>query len=451
MEEKETKQRVLAADVPKYIDQVVSLSGWVHAIRDLGGLTFLIIRDRSGMIQCVFERGKVVMSSESNRPDSLDEEDNLINLESAVSVTGTVRAEERAPQSVEVYLNSIRVINRALDAPPFEINKTNLRAGLDVQLQNRVMSLRHATYHAIFRVSAEIVRVFREFLRSQGFIEIFSPKIVAAGAEGGSQLFPVDYFGKRAYLAQSPQFYKQMGVAAGFERVFETGHAYRAEEHNTSRHLNEYVSLDLEMGFIRDENDIMDLEEEFLKALVREFNDNCKRDFELLGSSIPVVSKIPRIPLADAIRIIEKEYGYKQGASSDLDPEGERLICQYSEKHFGSEFIFITHFPRSVRPMYAMPDDKNPSLTKSFDLLFRGLEVTTGGQRIHDYAMLVNSMKERGLDPDNFSDYLKIFRYGMPPHGGLAIGLERLTARLLGLSNVREASLFPRDRDRVTP
>ncbi|HHY48085.1 MAG TPA: aspartate--tRNA(Asn) ligase [Firmicutes bacterium] len=437
------EQRILARDVVNHTGQTVRVSGWVHSIRDLGGLKFLIIRDRSGMVQCVLEGRQA--DHEGSR-DGMD-----ISVESVVSITGLARAEERAPQGVEVLCDRVEVLSRALEPPPFEINRPSLNAGLDVQLQHRVMSLRHPMSQAIFKVSAEIVRVFREFLTSQGFTEIFSPKIVASGTEGGSALFPVDYFGRRAYLAQSPQFYKQMGVAAGFERVFEVGHAYRAEEHNTSRHLNEYVSLDLEMGFIQDEGDVMDLEEEYIRVLVGELRRTSAKHFEMLGAHIPEVTSIPRIRLAEAVKIIRDEYGHRLGDSGDLDPEGERLICQYAREKLGSEFVFITHFPRSARPMYAMPDKENPSLTRSFDLLFRGLEVTTGGQRIHDYNMLVESMRSRGLDPNRFSDYLETFKYGMPPHGGLAIGLERLTGRFLGLSNVREASAFPRDRDRLTP
>ncbi|HHV63306.1 MAG TPA: aspartate--tRNA(Asn) ligase [Firmicutes bacterium] len=435
-------ERVLARDAGNYIGEDIVLEGWVHNVRSLGGLSFLLLRDRTGVIQCVGDAAG--HAAEIDR----------LPTESVVRVYGRVRADSRAPGGVEVEVAGTEVINASIENVPFEINKNGINAGLDVQLDNRVISLRHATAQAIFRVEAEIVRIFREYLRSQGFIEVFTPKIVASGTEGGSALFPVDYFGRRAFLAQSPQFYKQMAVGAGFERVFEVGHAYRAEEHNTSRHLNEYVSLDLEMGFIKDEGDVMDVEEGFIRSLLSELERTRKADFDTCGAKIPVLppeARIPRLRFSEVVAILKDEYGLDLSRRTDLDPEGERLICSYCAEKLGSEFVFVTHFPRSARPMYTMPDENDPKLSRSFDLLFRGLEVTTGGQRIHKYDMLVESIKARGLNPATFEHYLKAFTHGMPPHGGLAIGLERITARLLGLGNVREASLFPRDRDRLTP
>jgi nondiscriminating aspartyl-tRNA synthetase len=333
---------------------------------------------------------------------------------------------------------------------PFEINKKTTDVRLDTLLNHRVLSLRHPQLHATFRIQSALAGAFRDFLYQRDFTQIFTPKIVSSGTEGGSNLFPVDYFGRQAYLAQSPQFYKQMMVGAGYERVFEIAPVYRAEEHNTSRHLNEYVSLDVEMGFIRSDDDLMDLEQELLWYVLEKVAAECEAELALLGVDVRVPSEIPRIPVEEAQHILQRKYG-KTSPKGDLDPEGERLICRYAAENGKPAFVFITRYPREVRPMYAMPAPDNEELTSSFDLIFNGLEITTGGQRIHDYEMLLASMLGRGLNPDHFAGYLDVFRYGMPQHGGFAIGLERLTSRLLGLSNVREASAFPRDRTRLAP
>ena len=272
---------------------------------------------------------------------------------------------------------------------------------------------------------------------------------MSEGAEGGTELFKIKYFEKTAYLAQSPQFYKQMMVGAGFERVFEVAHVYRAEEHNTSRHLNEYVSMDLEFGFIENEYDIMDLEEELIKYILNSVEGKGIKYLELLKAKLPKIHEdIPKIELKEAIKIIENKYN-KKGLEGDLDPEAEKLICKYAREELGCDFIFITNYPRKKRPMYTMPLGEEG--TRSFDLLFRGVEITSGGQRIHNYNMLISSMKEKGLNPNDYEGYIEIFKYGMPKHGGLGIGLERLTVQLLNLSNIREASLIPRDRTRITP
>jgi len=302
----------------------------------------------------------------------------------------------------------------------------------------------------IFKLQAEIIDHFRTYMRNEGFTEITTPKIIATATEGGTQLFTVDYFDKLAYLAQSPQFYKQMLVGSGYERVFEIGHVYRAEEHNTSRHLNEYVSLDLEIGFIDDENDIMDVEEGFIQSLFKGLNSNFSNILNDYNQKLIIPEKIPRIGVKEACSILEKEYN-KAYRVYDLDPQGEKLICDWVYKNYKTDLIFLTEYPKSKRPMYTMPIEENSDFTRSFDLLFRGLEITTGGQRIHDYNMLREAFRKKELNPDDFGYYIDTFAYGMPPHGGLAIGLERLTAQILGLSNVREASIFPRDRTRLTP
>ncbi|MCC2684040.1 MAG: aspS [Paenibacillaceae bacterium] len=435
METHSTQQiRVLISHVSNHTGHSVTVHGWVHSIRRLGRLAFGSLRDRSGIIQCVLEKELAETS---------------LSLESVISITGTAAHAPKAPGGVEIHAASLRCVSAA--APlPFELNKKTTGVRLDTLLNHRVLSLRHPQLHATFRIQSALAGAFRDFLYQRDFTQIFTPKIVSSGTEGGSNLFPVDYFGRQAYLAQSPQFYKQMMVGAGYERVFEIAPVYRAEEHNTSRHLNEYVSLDVEMGFIRSEEELMDLEQEMLRYMLEKVATECEAELALLSVDVRLPSEIPRIPVEDAQKILQQKYG-KTSPKGDLDPEGERLICRYAAENGKPAFVFITRYPREVRPMYAMPAPENDELTSSFDLIFNGLEITTGGQRIHDYEMLLASMLGRGLNPDHFAGYLDVFRYGMPPHGGFAIGLERLTSRLLGLSNVREASAFPRDRTRLAP
>lgn len=428
-------ERIAISTIGDRVGEEVLLRGWVHQLRILGDLAFLLLRDRTGIVQ-------VVLEGELARLD--------LPLESSVSLTGTVTTDQRAPGGVEVRAKTLEILARAREPVPFELNKKALKAGLEVLLNHRTISLRHPRNRAIFKVQDEILYAFRQYLRFMDFTEIHTPKIVSTGIEGGTELFPVQYFEKRAYLAQSPQFYKQMMVGAGLERVYEVGPVFRAEEHNTSRHLNEYVSLDLEIGFIRDEEELMDLEESLLRFVFMHVADACQAELKLFGVQAPDPYRIPRLPLAEAQAILRQEYK-KASPPGNLDPEGERLLGEYVRKEYRSDFVFITHYPVKKRPFYAMPREDNPELTRSFDLLYNGLEVTTGGQRIHDYEQLVANMKRFGLDPANFQHYLEVFKFGMPPHGGFAIGLERLTARLLGLENVREASLFPRDRNRITP
>lgn len=424
-------RRVLTRELTRHAGTEVLLQGWVHNIRKIGSLAFLVLRDRAGLAQVVVEGGLLAA---------------LPELESVLSVTGSVRADARAPGGAELRATGLSVLARAHRLPPFELNRPELSAGPEVVLEHRVLSLRHPKLHAVFTVQSELVRGFREYLRGEGFTEVHTPKIVATGTEGGSELFPVQYFEQPAYLAQSPQFYKQMLVGAGYERVYEVAPVYRAEQHNTSRHLNEYVSLDLEMGFITGEEEIMALEERLLAQMFAGVAATCEAELALHGVTVPEVREIPRIPLTEAQAILERRFG-KRLPPGDLDPESERLLCQYVP----AGMVFITRWPRSVRPMYAQPCAEAPALTASFDLLLNGLEVTTGGQRIHDPELLTESIRGRGLDPASFASYLEVFWHGMPPHGGFAIGAERLTARLLGLGNVREACAFPRDRTRLTP
>jgi nondiscriminating aspartyl-tRNA synthetase len=427
--------RVLASQLAAHVGQSVTLKGWVHKLRQLGNIAFLLLRDRSGLAQCVLQ-GELAL--------------HVIETESVVVIRGKAIAEPKAAGGVEVSVTSVAVISPATISLAFEINKSSVAAGLETVLDHRVLSLRNPKIHAVFTVQAALANGFREYLTGQDFTQIFTPKIVATGTEGGSNLFSVSYFDQRAFLAQSPQFYKQMMVGAGYERVFEIAPVYRAEEHNTSRHLNEYTSLDVEMGFIESEEDLMDLQTDMLNHMFRKVATECEAHLAAHGVTSPSITEIPRITMAEAQTILARKYG-KVSPKGDLDPEGERLICQYVSEGGRLALVFLTRYPREIRPMYAMPAPEDSNLTASFDLLFNGLEVTTGGQRIHQPTMLEESIKARGLSPENFDSYLEVFRLGMPPHGGFAIGLERLTARLLGLANVREATTFPRDRTRLTP
>ncbi|MGG7144848.1 aspartate--tRNA(Asn) ligase [Clostridium nigeriense] len=427
-------ERIIVRNINEYINKKIKLEGWIYRIRKLKEITFLVIRDRSGLVQCVIDNKNINL--------------NNIKLESVVSVIGEVKESKNSLNSFEILAENIEVISEAFELP-IEINKKEYNVNLETTLNNRLLSLRHEKINSIFKIQNIIVQSFREFLIKKDFTEIFTPKIVAEGAEGGTELFKVEYFEKQAYLAQSPQFYKQMMVGAGFERVFEVAHVYRAEEHNTSRHLNEYVSMDLEFGFINDEYDIINLEEDLIKYILNSIEEKGIKYLEVLNATLPKINgNIPRIELNEAIRIIEERYN-KKGLEGDLDPEGEKLICKYAKEELGCDFIFITNYPREKRPMYAMPLGEEG--TRSFDLLFRGVEITTGGERINDYNMLINNIKAKGLESKNYESYTEVFKYGMPKHGGLAIGLERITAQLLGLNNVREASLIPRDRTRITP
>ena len=432
------KDRILIRDLQSRIGGTVTVGGWVHGIRKQGGVVFVLLRDRTGIVQIICKPGYV-------------KKNNLRN-ETVIYVTGEVIEDSRAEGGLEIRMKSTEVLSSPSKPLPIIVNDKAEYQNIELEtmLNNRVLSLRNPKRNAIFRLQAEIIDGFRTYLREEGFTEVTTPKIIATGTEGGTQLFSVDYFDTLTYLAQSPQFYKQMLVGSGYERVFEIGHVYRAEEHNTSRHLNEYVSLDYEMGFINNEHDVMDVEEGFIRYLFERLNATQKQVLDLYGMVLPVPEKIPRMSVREACEIIEDRFG-KKTWGYDLDPEGEKLICDWAADEHGTDLLFLTEYPRAKRPVYTMPLESDPEYTRSFDLLFRGLEITTGGQRIHNYDQLVASFEERGLDHTQFDYYLDAFAYGMPPHGGLAIGLERITAQVLGLQNVREASIFPRDRSRISP
>ena len=422
----------------EYEGKEIRMNGAVHTIRHMGEVAFVILRKSRGLVQCVYEAGIT------------DFDIRELKEESAVEVMGVVKAEERAPQGFEIRLKEIRVLSRPAEPLPLAVSKWKLNTSLETKLSLRPISLRNVRERAKFKIQEGIVRGFRDYLLSRDFTEIRTPKIVARGAEGGSNVFKLEYFNKKAELGQSPQFYKQTMVGV-YDRVFEAAPVFRAEKHNTTRHLNEYTSLDFEMGYIDSFRDVMDMETGMLQYVMKLLEQDYKKELDMLGVTLPEVGRIPAVRFDQAKELVSRKYDRKIRNPYDLEPEEELLIGRYFQEEYGSDFVFVTHYPSKKRPFYAMDDPADPRFTLSFDLLFRGLEVTTGGQRIHDYREITDKMEKRGMDPEDIASYLMIFKYGMPPHGGLGIGLERLTMRLLDEQNVREASLFPRDVTRLEP
>ena len=419
--------------------EAVKVNGAVHTIRDMGTVAFVILRKREGLLQCVYEEGSATFDLKE------------IKEASTLEVEGVLEQNEKAPNGIEIRMKKVKILSQPEDEMmPLAISKWKLNTSLEANLNNRSIALRNIRERAKFKIQEGVVRGFRDFLYEQGFTEIHTPKIGAKGAEGGANMFRMDYFHRPAVLAQSPQFYKQMMVGV-FDRVFETAPVFRAEKHNTKRHLNEYTSLDFEMGYIDGFEDIMAMETGFLQYTMALLEKEYKKELDMLGVTLPDVSKIPAVRFDKAKELVSEKYNRRIRNPYDLEPEEELLIGRYFKEEYGSDFVFVTHYPSKKRPFYAMDDPADPKYTLSFDLLFKGLEVTTGGQRIHDYGEILKKMEKRGMDPEDIASYLMIFKYGMPPHGGLGIGLERLTMRLLDEQNVRETALFPRDVTRLEP
>ena len=431
-------QVVEAEQLQRYIGSKVQLHGMVYKIRKMSDFAFVLIRTKQAVVQCVYS------SEFSEFPLELLQE------ESAVRITANVVAEERSKVGYELQLLAVEVLSRPEELSPIVINNKRVDTSLENLLNYRPITLRNEKERAIFKIQEGICRAIREFMHRERFTEIHSPKIVSEGAEGGANIFKLDYFGKQAYLAQSPQFYKQMMVGV-FERVFEIAPVFRAEKHDTARHLNEYTGVDFEMGFIESFEEIMQMETAMLKYIMAFLQEQYGQELSLLKVQLPEIKEIPAIKFSEAKEMVAKAYHREFKESHDFEPEEEKLLCELVKKQTGSEFVFVTHYPSAKRPFYAMDSKENPEETLSFDLLFRGLEITTGGQRIHNYREQVAKMEARGMNPAAFESYLMMHKAGMPPHGGLGIGLERLTAKLLNQENVRLSSLFPRDINRVTP
>ena len=416
----------------------VRVRGAVHTIRDMGELSFVVLRKRDGLLQCIFEEGTTNYAVKDLRE------------EMAVEISGVLEEDARAPHGIEIRAREVKVFGRPYEAPPLPIGKWKLNTSLEAKLNYRSTALRNVRERAKFRIQEGIVRGFRDFLYSQHFTEIHTPKIGSKGAEGGSNVFKLDYFHRPAVLAQSPQFYKQMMVGV-FERVFETAPVFRAEKHNTKRHLNEYTSLDFEMGYISGFEDIMKMETGFLQYTMKLLSEEYAEELRILGVTLPKTEQIPMVRFDRAKELVAEKYNRKIRNPYDLEPEEESLIGQYFKEEYDADFVFVTHYPSKKRPFYAMDDPADPTFTLSFDLLFHGLEITTGGQRIHDYEKLREKIAARGMTEEGMEQYLDTFKYGLPPHGGLGIGLERLTMKLCGEENVRETTLFPRDLSRLEP
>jgi len=437
-------ERTCIKDLAEQVEKEVTINAIVDVARQQGKMAFFDFRDFTGKVQgVVFGKPEVLEIAKE------------LGQEYAVAITGIVnkRPEKMVNADVqngdiELEITAIEILNSS-EALPFDMDA---EFTIDTLLDNRPLTLRRKEDQAVFKVQAEIVRAYGEFLRNEGFTEFQSPKLVGGDAEGGAEVFKVPYFkDKTAYLSSSPQLYKQIMVGV-YERVFSFATAFRAEKSATSRHLSEYTSLDMEMGFITDHTDVMRVETALMKHLVQHLTEHATDALATLKMELPAIpdgDMFPNMKLKEAQELILKETGEDKTSEPDLEPEDERWLCEYAKENLGSDFIFITHYPVSKRPFYTYEDEEDPGFTKSFDLLFRGVEITTGGQRVHDLETLKEKIKSKGLDPESFSFYLQAFKYGIPPHGGWGMGLERLTAKFCGVANVKEATLFPRDINRI--
>ncbi len=430
---KEIKQNhIRIYELAKYIGETVRVCGTVHKIRTMSGFAFVILRTETALLQCVYDEKTADFS--------------IAELKENMSfcVTGLVVADARSKVGFELQMREIEILSVPYEEPPIVISGKEVSTSLSSLLDYRPLTLRNEKERAVFVVQAALAQGIRTFLEQNRFVEIHTPKIVSGSAEGGANVFALDYFGTPAFLAQSPQFYKQTMVGV-LERVYEIAPVFRAEKHDTSRHINEYTSIDLEMGFVEDFSELMQLETAMLSFAFAFVAEHCARELALLGAKVPQIDKIPAITFAEAKAMLGAPDG------DDFEPTEEKRLCELIYKQTGSELVFVTHYKTSKRPFYTAENAENPSVTDSFDLLFRGMEVTTGGKRIHDYGTQVQKMRRLGMDVDAFASYLMAHKYGLPPHGGMGIGLERLTAKLLGFDNVRRATLFPRDVNRLTP
>lgn len=426
--------RSLISSLSSAVGSVVTIQGRVFTTRVLGDkISFLLVHDRSGNIQVVFDRVLDVKAGD------------------AVEITGSIVAEPRSKSGIEMHGQDLRVLSTSVEEYPIDLTKPELNLQLATLLDHRTLSLRHPKTVAIFKLYDLLLESYEQVMRREGFTEVKTPKLLQAASEGGANFFKVSYFDTHAFLAQSPQLYKQILVGV-FERVFEIGPVFRAEPHFTTRHVNEYISLDAEMGFITDYRDVMHQLNVVLKGIFGYLGEHGAQYLAQYDATVPIVpDEIPAIKLSDMRTIVKAEYGYDIPADTDIDPEGERLAGRYAKETFNSDFIFLTHYPWSHRPFYTMPNPDIAEETFGFDLIYRGVELVTGSQRIHTYAQLIENMEKKGVKPAGLEFYLDTFKYAMPPHGGWAIGSERLIQHLLGLGSIKEAVLFPRDVKRLSP
>ena len=414
------------------------VAGWVHEVRDLGGLAFFLIRDRTGILQVTVPKKKVSEAVLSGMKE--------VSRESLVRVSGIVKAIDKAPGGRELIPDCFEILSRSGSPLPLDVSE-KVPAELDTRLDSRFLDARRPRVTAVFQIRSRVMRTVNEFLFSRGFINITSPKIVAAATEGGTELFPIAYFEKEAFLNQSPQLYKQMMMAAGFEKVFEVGPIFRAEEHNTTKHLNEATSIDIEVSFT-DHHGVMSLLEELVVHTYRDVGEHCQGALEALGiDSLPTPkTPFPRLSYGEAIELAAGKTGESIQYGDDIGTAAEKAIGEHMGEHY-----FIVDWPTAIKPYYAMPYEQDPEISKAFDLMHPRMELSSGAQRVHDHDLLVQQIQSKGLNPENFEFYLEPFRYGMPPHAGWGLGAERLVMTMLSLGNIREAILFPRDRHRLTP
>jgi nondiscriminating aspartyl-tRNA synthetase len=433
-------QRILSRQLPAYVGETVRLAGWVHRRRLLKAVAFLILRDATGLAQVVVSDPEV-----RAQLDSLPEE-------TTVAVTGTVTAQPAAPCGVEVTSPTITALTDPAEPAAFDVYRPDLRASLPTILDHASVALRHPKLAATHRIAAAAVAGFRAALDDMGFVEIHTPKIVAAATESGANVFRLDYFGRPAYLAQSPQLYKQIMVGV-FERVYEVGPVFRAEPSDTARHLASYTSLDAEMGFIDDHRDVVAACHATVVGMVEAVRATAGPSVELLGATLPAVPTQPIVVhFADVLEMVSRATGEDATGEPDLAPAHERWIGDWARREHGSDFVFVEGYPTAHRAFYTHPDPDRPGYSRAIDLIFRGLELVSGGQRLHRYRDYVQVLTDRGeTDLSAYSGYLDAMRHGMPPHGGFACGLERFMARLLDVPNVRQVTLFPRDLHRLTP
>lgn len=432
-------ERVTVDKLAEHVGQRIRVSGWLHRQRRLSHVTFLIVRDRTGL-------GQVVITDPAQVEAAAE-----LTAETVFDVTGEVVANEKAPGGAEMHDPEIEVLAAPAEAPPLELWRPSLSTSLPYRLDVAPIALRHPRERAVFELAAASIAGFRAALDALDFTEIQTPKIVASATESGANLFTLDYFGRAAYLAQSPQFYKQTMVGV-FERVYETGPVFRAEPHDTPRHLSEYVSLDAELGFVADHHDVMKIARAAVAGMLDSVAGRGAAAAAALELELPTAPpEIPAIHFADAQALIGADTGESLEGEPDLAPAHERWLGEWALREHGSEFLFVTGYPMVKRPFYTHPDPARPRFSNSFDLLFRGLELITGGQRLHLYQDYLDALAAGGHDASAYEGYLQAFKFGMPPHGGFAIGLERWVARLTGAANIRETTLFPRDLNRLSP
>ena len=434
-------ERIRTVEVGEHVGERVRVAGWLHSLRRLGGVNFLVIRDGWGIVQ-------VVTESEAELGPL---QDGVLGVESIVAVEGVVVSEAQAPGGVELHQPRIEVITPVTEVPPVPLNKRKITASIGTLLDHAVVTNRHPARRAVLRLGAGVMAGFRSTLVEHGFTEIQTPKIVAAATESGANVFKLDYFGRPAFLAQSPQFYKQAMVGV-FERVFEVGPVFRAEPHDTTRHINEYVSLDAEFGFIENHFTVMALLRDVITGILTTLHEQFAAELKILQVKMPEVpEEIPHMFFPEAQELIYKRYKTDVRGEPDLSPQDERWLGEWARQEFGSDFLFVTGYPMRKRPFYTHPDPEHPEYSNSFDLLFRGTELVTGGQRLHLYSDYIAALERAHLPIEPFEAYLEAFKYGMPPHGGFAIGLERLLMQLTGMNNIKLTTTFPRDLTRVTP